>query len=164
MWSAGDILIDSPLGDCRLAFLSACEAGSGSIVTEVEEYSGLPAALQLAGVSTVVCSLWPVGDALTAFYVDLFYRTLAEAPRPADVGSVVRNVGRRLRRMKRERAVALLNRLRRQTASPDARFLLEAYAGQIAAGEPYPFRHPYDWAAFYATGMSGIPFPQGGTT
>ena len=79
MWSAGDILIDSPLGDCRLAFLSACEAGSGSIVTEVEEYSGLPAALQLAGVSTVVCSLWPVGDALTAFYVDLFYRTLAEA-------------------------------------------------------------------------------------
>jgi CHAT domain-containing protein len=161
MWTAGDILIDSPLGDCRLAFLSACEAGSGSIGVGVDEYSGLPAALQLAGVATVVCSLWPVGDELTALYVDLFYQTLAKAPQPADVGKVVRKVGRRLRRMKRERAVVLLKRLRRQTASPLARFRLEAFAARIAAGEPYPFEHPFDWAAFYATGTSRILFKQG---
>jgi tetratricopeptide (TPR) repeat protein len=161
MWTAGDILIDSPLADCRLAFLSACEAGSGSIGVGVEEYSGMPAALQLAGVATVVCSLWPVGDELTALYVDLFYEALAKAPQPADVGKVVRKVGRRLRRMKRERAVVLINRLRRQTASTQARFRLEAFAAHIAAGDPYPFEHPYDWAAFYATGTSRVLFRQG---
>lgn len=164
MWTAGDILVDSPLGDCRLAFLSACRAGGGGLDIDVDEYSGLPAALQLAGAATVVCSLWPVGDALTALYVDLFYRTLAKAPQPVDVGRVMRQVGRRLRRMKRERAVVLLNRLRRHTASPRSRFLLEGFAARVAAGEPHPFQHPYHWGAFYATGANQIQFRQGATT
>lgn len=162
MWTAGDILVDSPLGDCRLAFLSACEAGSGNIDVRVDEYSGLPAALQLAGAATIVCSLWPVGDALTALYVDLFYRTLTQAAQPVDVGSVVREVGLLLRRMTREQAVVLLNTLKQQTVSPHGRFHLEAFAVRVAAAdEPYPFSHPYDWAAFYATGTSRILFTQG---
>jgi CHAT domain-containing protein len=165
MWTAGDILVDSPLSECRLAFLSACEAGSGTIDVRVDEFSGLPAALQLAGASTVVCSLWPVGDELTALYVDLFYRMLARVRQPADIGALVRHVGRRLRRMKRDRAVVLLDRLRQQTTSPDVRFRLEAFAVRVASGaKPYPFSHPYDWAAFYATGRTMILFTPGGTS
>ena len=40
--------------------------GSGRFV---DEYGGLPAALELAGARTLVSSMWPVSEPLTALYV-----------------------------------------------------------------------------------------------
>jgi hypothetical protein len=72
---AGDIAeLDLP---ARLAVLSACETGSGRILSG-EGVLGLSSAFLGAGVPTVVASLWPVDDAVTTtlmerFYVELYF-------------------------------------------------------------------------------------------
>lgn len=157
LWTAGDILVQESLGDCRLAFLSACEAGvRGGVLTNTDEYSGLPAALQLAGVNTIICSLWPVSDALTTFYVDLFYAALVQAAPQVNVAALVRDINARLRRMKKDEAVALLKQLQEKSSDWKARFHFKILIMQIKEGDELPFQHPYDWAAFYVTGTGDI--------
>jgi CHAT domain-containing protein len=160
MWTAGDILVEGSLRDCRLVFLSACEAGGGSLSSEMDEYSGLPAALQLAGASTIICSLWPVSDALTALFVDMFYKTLTRGKESANIVAIVQKISSRLRRMNKKQATSLLNGLRKRTTASRARFILEAYTAQIKKGRQLPFSHPYDWGAFYVTGASTVYFPK----
>ncbi len=62
--------------DARLAVLSACETGSGRVLSG-EGVLGLSSAFLGAGVPAVVASLWPVEDAATARLMDRFYRELA---------------------------------------------------------------------------------------
>lgn len=156
LWRAGDLLVDNSLEDCRLAFLSACEAGGGGLSPEVDELAGLPAALQLAGVSTVICSLWPISDTLTALYVELFYAELAGTEGRIDLAELTYGVARRLREMSRAEAAEWLMRLRASTSDPRARFRLEAAADGIAGGEERPFAHPADWAAFFVLGAADV--------
>ncbi len=160
MWSAGDILAEGSLKDCRFVFLSACEAGGSGMTSDRDEYSGLAAALQVSGASTIICSLWPVSDGLTALYVDLFYAALARKGKSANVVSIARKTGLRLRDMRRKRAAYLLRRLSGRTSSSKAGYILEAYAMQIEKGSEFPFSHPYDWAAFFVTGNSNWDLPQ----
>lgn len=161
LWTAGDILVQESLRHCRLAFLSACEAGGSGASTLTDEYSGLPAALQLAGVSTIISSFWPVSDALTAFYVDLFYAALVQSAPEVNIGALVKTVNERLRLMKKEEAISALEELRLQSSNARARITLEIFIGRIKEGEELPFQHPYDWAAFYVTGTGDITFPKG---
>jgi CHAT domain-containing protein len=156
LWTAGDMMVQDSLSKCKLAFLSACETGNTGLEVDIDEYSGLSAALQLIGVSTVICSLWPVSDELTALYVDLFYAAFVQAPQPVDLAMIVQSVAKRLRTMPKGEAAAMLDDLRRRTSDPRARFRLEARADVIAEGEEYPFSHSYDWAAFYVTGNNEL--------
>jgi len=161
LWTAGDIMGENRLSGVRLAFLSACESGNGALDFEVDEYAGLPAALQLAGVSSVVATLWPVSDVLTVIYVELFYAALAEAAGPegsqsVDVPALLKAVSTRLRELTREAAATLLGEIRARTTDPTARFRLEAYAARLRQGDEQPFRHPYQWAAFYASGARHV--------
>ncbi len=59
----------------RLAVLSACETGSGRILSG-EGVLGLSSAFLSSGVPTVVASLWPVADGVTAALMKEFYREL----------------------------------------------------------------------------------------
>ena len=78
LWSAGEMLISRDLDGCALAVLSACESGLGALgAGELDEAAGLPAAVQLAGAASVVATLWPVGDAESALFVDELYGELA---------------------------------------------------------------------------------------
>ncbi len=127
----------------------------------IDEYSGLPAALQLAGVSSVVATLWPVSDVMTALYVDLFYEALAAAAGPelqnrVDIPRLVHSVSSRLRGMSRETAADHLRQIRSRVSDGRARFRLEAYIDKLSNGEEFPFHRPYEWAAFYAIGAPGI--------
>ncbi|HYO90363.1 MAG TPA: CHAT domain-containing protein, partial [Pyrinomonadaceae bacterium] len=158
LWTAGDILVQESMSDCRLAFLSACEAGSGGLSVTADEYSGLPAALQLAGVSTIICSLWPVSDALTTFYVDLFYEALVQAAPQVNIAALIRDINARLRQMKKDEAIALLDQLRRRSSDSMARITLEIFIEEVKEGDGLPFQNPYDWAAFYVTGTGDITF------
>ena len=160
LWTAGDIMVQGSLRHCRLAFFSACESGNVGLTFDIDEYSGLPAALQLAGVSTTVSTLWPVPDVLTALYADLFYEEIARSPQHANIPAVVRKVGKRLQTMKKAEAASLLNDIRQRTPNPEARFRLEAHAHKILQGDEYPFSHPYDWAAFYVTGTGKTIFAE----
>ncbi len=66
----------------RLAVLSACETGSGRILSG-EGVLGLSSAFLSAGVPTVVASLWPVADGVTALLMEKFYEELARGLDPA---------------------------------------------------------------------------------
>ena len=98
-WSVGDILALGERSACRLAFLSACSSGTaGGRSAYIDEYGGLPAALRLGGVTTLVCSLWEVDEGFTALYADLFYERLSGGdPGLLDPVSAVRQTGRWLR-------------------------------------------------------------------
>jgi CHAT domain-containing protein len=66
----------------RLAVLSACETGSGRILSG-EGVLGLSSAFLSAGVPTVVASLWPVADGVTTVLMDKFYEELASGRDPS---------------------------------------------------------------------------------
>ena len=55
------------------AVLSACETGVGA-VQDVEGIVGLRRAFQVAGVRTLIMSLWPVDDRATQAWMEALYR------------------------------------------------------------------------------------------
>ncbi|MCZ4587713.1 CHAT domain-containing protein [Rhodococcus opacus] len=67
------------LQGAELAFLSACTT-SRTGAALLDEPIHLAAACQLAGYRHVVASLWPIGDADTAWLTKRFYTTLATTP------------------------------------------------------------------------------------
>ncbi len=161
LWTAGDMLVGDALDGCSLAVLSACESGSGSLgVEKIDEAAGLPAAMALAGAATVVGTLWPVGDALGALFVDMLYARLAE-PREGDtdLAALVHATRTELRTLAREAAVAAIDGLRAETTDPIARFTLEAFREDVAARPGAPFADPYDWAPFFTTGTGRVRAP-----
>ena len=58
----------------KLLVLSACETGLGDL--SVEGIMGLQRAFKLAGVETIVMSLWEVDDKATALMMEQFYKNL----------------------------------------------------------------------------------------
>jgi hypothetical protein len=156
-WSVGDILALGERSACRLAFLSACSSGTaGGRSAYIDEYGGLPAALRLGGVTTLVCSLWEVDEGLTALYADLFYERLSSGdPGLLDAVSAVRRTGRWLREARKPDVLRRLERLaeRVRPRSPRAALALEAYrfAIETRPGD-IPYAAPWEWASFYAVG------------
>jgi len=85
-WRKGDL--DDPPGildtvaisgldlrETRLTTLSACDTGLGP-VTSGEGNFGLPRAFQVAGVQTLIMSLWSVDDIATSLFMKTFYSRL----------------------------------------------------------------------------------------
>jgi CHAT domain-containing protein/tetratricopeptide (TPR) repeat protein len=75
-------LAEMDLSQTHLAVLSACETGLGK-VSDGEGVYGLRRAFQMAGVESVVCSLWPVSDRLTAQFMTRLYASDAGSPADA---------------------------------------------------------------------------------
>jgi CHAT domain-containing protein/tetratricopeptide (TPR) repeat protein len=153
LWRTGDILVAGAMDRCGLAFLSACESGGSGLDPDIDEPIGLPAALHLAGVSTVIGTLWPVTDVVAVLFADLFYAKLAHSAAMVDLTAVVADIADRLRGLTREEAASLLDDLGRRTVDAKARFRLKAAARLVLAGdEMRPYGDPIAWAAFYVSG------------
>jgi CHAT domain-containing protein len=153
LWSAGDMAVSGALRGVRLAVLSACQTGGGVLGLGPDEFAGLPAALILAGVRTVVCTAWKVDDALAALAVDLLWEELCRDPgRTVDLAATVSGLRRRLAGMPKAEAAARLEDLRSIAPTSRARFLLEACQARIREGPSRPFAHPYDWAPLFVLG------------
>lgn len=80
--------------NAELVVLSSCESGAGRVTTG-EGLAGLSTAFLAAGARTVVASLWPVEDEVTARLMREFYLRLA---RGEPAGEALRAARERLRR------------------------------------------------------------------
>jgi len=171
LWRAGDILVQGALKGCGLAFLCACSSGLGAIEA-LEEASGLPAALTVAGAGCVISTGWPVADEITVLFADEFYaRALPTGGGVMDVVAAVRGAAATLRTMDREEAVKRVSVLALKAADRGAKFRLNSFAkrllrnarttesgASIVSGEVMdkPFAHPFDSGAFYVTGSAEV--------
>ncbi len=150
--TAGDLLQEKALRDCGFAFLSSCNAGLGGLSPDIDEFAGLPAALQLAGASIVVSPLWPVDEVTAALFADLFYAELASAAGEVDVPSLVGEVRAQLRRMDAEEAADRIEGLTAEAGTLLESTMLSARALKVRQRPELPFEHAFDWAAFHAVG------------
>jgi len=152
--TVGNIMVERSFENCSLAFLSACESGIIGLSNSIEEYSSLPAALQLEGVSTVVSTLWPISQELAVIYVNLFYRTLSELKDTMYVAAIIRKVNHHMRPMKKGEAEAMFSEIEQKIADPVTRFKFEARVSRLLEKSDTPFSHPYNWGAFFAIGSN----------
>lgn len=155
LWTAGDLMVQRSFESCELALLSACSTSSGGL-GNYQEAGGLPGALLLAGVSTIVATQWPVSDILSALYADLFYAELMAARGRRSVAAVVVAAAAALAGMTRDEAIARLTAMQGRLDDPLVDFEIEAYTLKLATGEPLPFAHPYAWASFHVVGRGDV--------
>lgn len=69
------------LGKCQLAVLSACETGLGFVNNNIGDI-GLKRALKLAGVESIIVSLWEVPDDATMLLMETLYDHIANGESP----------------------------------------------------------------------------------
>jgi hypothetical protein len=148
LWSATDLLLTEGLDECRLAVLVACSSGGG-VGKSDEAQAGVPVALQLAGIDTVIGTHWEVDEGLAAVWGEVFYGRLAAAGPRVDLAALVRETGEELRDMSADDARERLLAVADEADDPFAAMELEAYAHRLP--DP-PFADPGQWAAFYLIG------------
>ena len=160
LWTASDMLTENALADCSLAFLVACQSGQPAFQTEMDEDLSIPGALQLAGVRSVVCTLWPVQDVTALVFSAVFYRQLVALPKgPADLAKLVAGSRAALAGMHRDAAADLLRETLAHTTGRGPRAQIEYVIRTIGSGPERPFAHPYQWAAFFTQGAARIEIP-----
>lgn len=88
------------LSSVNWAVLSACDTGLGAVVPG-EGVIGLRRAFRIAGVHTLILSLWPVDDAVTRELMDALYR--GRWQRGLDAASAVRDASLEILKQRRQR-------------------------------------------------------------
>jgi CHAT domain-containing protein len=131
-------------------------------VEPIDEYAGLPSAFLTAGVPIVICSLWPVSDAVAALYTDFFYSDLTTRTGNFDVTDVAFVAASRLRALTGQAAAERLLAMAAGTSSPVARFKLKGYARRFRKDSGLVFDDPFDWGAFYVVGARKVTWPRSG--
>jgi len=154
--SDGDLTLEQllrlPALRARLVVLSACQSGQTDVVQISDEMVGLPLAFLQAGACTVVGTLWPIDDSVTAMLVGRFYEELISeigVDGRGDVAAALARAQRWLRsltseqarRWRQERGVKELPTPRSVSASPPPPSVADA-----------PFADPYFWAGLVPYG------------
>ena len=156
LWTASDLVTSQSLRNCGLMFLSSCQVGQGGLSTSFDEHAGLPAALELAGVRTLICPLWRVEDVTSAVFAGLFYEEVLSINGEVDLAALVSRVRRALRTMSGREAAQRVRELAARAEGASTRFMLEARAHRIEVNGVPPFADPLDWAAFQVLGVTRI--------
>lgn len=152
LWTAADLLVDGHFRQCALAVLAGCETGGAGLEVGIDEYTGLPAALQLAGVRTVVATGWRISDRVAALWVDLFYEELCRADALMGIAGAVHRAAERLRTLSPAAAATRAAALADQAVEPRSRFRLDSWGHALGSASRPPFADPWLWGAFAAFG------------
>ena len=145
--------------NCRLVMLSACETGLIDLNSISDEYIGLPSGFLFAGSPSVVSSLWKVNDLSTAFLLIKFYETLPKNPKKGEIAVSLKNAQKWLQTLTLDQFEQELERFQLQLdkiinqLGGGKRPIFNESLKQIRQRQPYPFKNPYYWAGFIATGF-----------
>ena len=145
--------------NCRLVMLSACETGLIDLNSISDEYIGLPSGFLFAGSPSVVSSLWKVNDLSTAFLLIKFYETLPKNPKKGEIAVSLKNAQKWLQTLTLDQFEQELERFQLQLDTiinqlgGGKRPIFNESLKQIRQRQPYPFKNPYYWAGFIATGF-----------
>lgn len=143
---------DLELGCLQLAVLSGCETGLVEHRHRVDEALGFSAAFLQAGVPTVVAALWQVDDLATTLLINRFHAALMTA---GDVAEALDHARRWLRDSTAEELglAALCEELLTISTDPaEHRALRRRLNRARTQPSSRPYRNPYYWAAFTASG------------
>lgn len=147
----GSDLLTMDLSRYRLLVLSACRTGLGQ-TRSGEGIKGLRRAFELAGVGSMVCTLWEVDDFASAVLMRRFYEELLAGPSGGAAEALsrakefMRTVsGAGLLEMGWKEHIMELHTLGARTATG------ENYANYIMTRE-HPFAHPRYWAGYILQG------------
>jgi CHAT domain-containing protein len=148
---SGNDLLSLDLSQYRLLVLSACQTGLGETQSG-EGVKGLRRAFELAGVGSMVCTLWNVDDFASALLMKKFYEELLKDPGFSVAAALskakafVRDVnGAQLIEMGWQKHIIKLHTLGYLTKNE------ENYANYLMTQEK-PLGHPKYWAGFIAQG------------
>ena len=141
----GSDILSLDMSDTQLLVLSMCNSGLGEIQSG-ESLQGLKLAFEIAGVSSLICTLWSVDDFASAVLMSKFYSVLFSdenmtiAPALSEAKKYVRNISYgELRQLSEWSAFEnyISNRMNAYEHSSD---------------EIQPFSHPWYWAGFVVSG------------
>jgi CHAT domain-containing protein len=120
-----------------------------------EEYVGVPAGFLLAGVSSVISSLWDVPDLSAALLMERFYANLLK--RKMRVVSALQEAQAWVRKLNILDVVQYSEKWYRQASlkiRPEFFRLMRHYLYQAKQNSTLcPFAHPYYWAGFVVSGI-----------
>lgn len=156
LWTTSDVLIDDTLETCALAFLCACESGRGGISIDIDEAVGIPSSLEVGGVDTVICTLWPVADVAALVFARLFYSELGASRETFDARAAVRTCRDRLAAMHGDAVVDLLRVMQSEASQDVVKALLQVAVREVRSMPELPFADPFHWAAFTCYGVERL--------
>jgi CHAT domain-containing protein len=139
------------LSKTDLMVLSACQTGLGDTQSG-EGIQGLRRAFELAGVDTLICTLWKVDDLTSAILMTAFYKNLLENKLSnAEALSAAKEYTRKLtpRQLELGGWGAYVDDLLTKGFEKEAMRLQDALDDELDAT---PFAHPYYWAGFVLQG------------
>jgi CHAT domain-containing protein len=139
----------------QLVVLSACQSGNAEFRRGPDEALGFPAALVLAGVPSVVSTMWPVDDAATALFMTRFHELRLREGQALAVA--LQHASAWLRNAPASELQQHLASLRDalQPEDREADVAISALSHHLAFGDPdaKPYASPEYWAAFILTGL-----------
>lgn len=124
-------ICDLDLRDTDMVILSACQTAKGMITDE--SASGLIRALKIAGVRTIVASLWEVDDNSTVIFMKTFYEGLSRGLNRTDAFENARKTTAETLRQIPVRKFSAASMSGRRT-------------GEFV--DSYPYGNPWYWAPF----------------
>jgi CHAT domain-containing protein len=136
--------------------LSACDSGR-ALLSETDEFIGLPSAFLVAGASAIVGSLWAVNDLSTALLMGRFYRYHLRGDEETGDGPMAPAQALQRAQSWLRKATADEMKLAEHYQRLVERWGLPAALRQSRYFQrnpnAIPFEHPYFWAAFVFTGV-----------
>jgi CHAT domain-containing protein/tetratricopeptide (TPR) repeat protein len=144
------------LSKTRMVTLSSCESGVSEILRgSPDEYIAIASGFMLAGVPSIISTLWAVSDFSAALLMDYFYERLSSG---FEAGDALRAASLWLRSVT---AGELTQRFREELQQHGTRTntalyhkISEAWRRlAVMPADERPFAHPYHWAAFTLNGV-----------